>query len=118
MWKLDLNQIDKLQKTYCGKLNAERCYTCTCMVDKDRFIAILGGSNDAGFYSYGDECSNKAQLYALNSNKIISIKDTIFQTYGRSSKSLYHDNFHKIVVCDDRGRIEWHDINQDKWIKE
>ena len=39
-------------------------------------------------------------------------------SYKINSKSIYHDMFHKIYVCDGNanGYIEGYDINKDKWM--
>ena len=86
-----------------GCLLNKRSNTSLCMVDNDRFIAILGGTLP--------KC---AELYALNCNKSIRIRNMIQPM--EYTKSIYHDKFHKIIVADRYNKgIQLYDINKDKW---
>eukprot|EP01084_Bolivina_argentea_P194979 334605_1 len=90
-------------------LNFSRYETSLCMVDNDRFIAILGGC-DANYNAVS--C---AELYAINCRKSIPLPNMSLGC-SRQIKSVYHKQFHRIIAADINHGLEWYDINKDIWI--
>ena len=103
----------------------KRYNTTACMVDNNRAISILGGD------MFGD-ASKKAELFALNCNKSVSLRD--MEIERDKALSLYSNDLHKIFIVDvlkekkryyrNEGKyywsnnryLEWYDINKDKWV--
>ena len=113
LYSLDLTKSDSM----CGwndntkNLFYRRTNMSLCLVDKDRFIAILGGTDED---EYLFETSKYAELYAINCDKSVALKEMNYG-YGHDAVSIYHNKFHKIIIAENE-RMEWHDINKDKWI--
>ena len=84
-----------------------------CMVDQDRFIAVIGGIEQ----TYRSKRSNYAELYALNCGLSIKLKD--MNCPRRDALSVYNQVYHEIIVCNSTGVacLERYDINKDEWIK-
>ena len=73
----------------------------TCMVDNDRFCALINVNR-----------SKKSYLYAMNETKLcIPLADCCENR--ENAMSLYHEFYHKIITIGD-GSAEYYDINQDK----
>ena len=104
-WKWDWQLVS-------DKLKFKRKNTSLCMVDGDRYIAILGGE----MHDY--EYCNHAELYSLQTDTSIALANMIGRAANGSS--IYHPKLHKII-CFGRGNhwehncIEIYDINKDKW---
>eukprot|EP01084_Bolivina_argentea_P034731 64320_1 len=123
IYYLDFTETNYDWKTLSGSIKNRFNTTC-CMVD-NRFLAILGGD------TFGD-ASKTAEIYSLNFNKSVSIKD--MEIEKDFAFSLYHETFHRIIVVDtfkEKNRyyrsedksysmnhrlMEWHDINKDRWM--
>ena len=124
-------------------LKYPRVATGCCMVDNDRFIAVLGGAhlnghtagNGNGGGGGGGGNGQQQQhifykefeLFALNCHKVIQLKSML----NRRLKpvTIYHPKFHKIIVGGGGNifgggmeemvkGIEVYDINKDKWYQE
>eukprot|EP01083_Nonionella_stella_P180017 640824_1 len=69
----------------------KRFNTTACMVDHDRYIAILGG-DELGY------ASTDAELYAVNCAKSVMLKQMVIpKDYALC---VYHETFHRIIVAD------------------
>ena len=96
------------------------------MLDHDRCI-FIGGGDSFGY------ASRRAELYALNSEKSVLLKDMEFEK-ANDALSVYHEDMHRIFVVDEfkekqryypqesksywstQRHIEWYDINKDEWV--
>ena len=77
-------------------------YGSICMVDKDRFVALINANN------------KKSYLISMNSTKLcIPLADSCKNR--KNGVSMYHDIYHKIITIGDY-TAEWYDINKDKSI--
>ena len=71
-----------------------------CMVDRDRFIAVINANK------------RKSYLFAMNETKLsIQIGDCCSDGFHR--RSIYHDIYHKIITAGHK-EFEWYDINKDQ----
>lgn len=73
-----------------------------CMVDNDRFIAMID--------------SQISELYALNCHESIRISapNQSPSIYNKAN-CVYHNKYHRIIYGNNSG-IQWYDINKDKWM--
>ena len=105
---LDFNdELNVIWKCNSKALLSKMTDRSLCMVDKDRFIAVIDG--------HGHEL-NHAELYAVNCGISIKLKK-MNHTYT-NAVSIYNDMNHEIVVCSSYGKsyLERYDINKDEWI--
>ena len=73
----------------------------SCMVDNDRFCALINVHNE-----------RKSYLYAMNETKLcIPLADC--QEWRKNTMSMYHEFYHRIITIGD-GSAEYYDINKDK----
>eukprot|EP01083_Nonionella_stella_P040475 109840_1 len=94
-------------------LTLKRKNTSICLVDKDRYIAIMGGQSHA----YLDDVKS-TELFSFRNDKSILLADMCLNR--KNAASVYHDMFHKIIVVGGTNRpqsyqLEVYDINKDRW---
>eukprot|EP01084_Bolivina_argentea_P049467 90968_1 len=82
--------------------------TSVCMVDKGRFIAVIGGNS---MHSY--KILKNTELYAVNTQTSIRLK--MLRVGSRNAASIYSDTFHQIIMGSSNS-FELYDINKDEWI--
>merc|ERR1711991_858403 len=109
MFALDCNanKGEKWEWKQCHKeLRHKRTDTSACMVDRDKYIAILGGITN-GYAS----ANGAAELFAVNCG--VSIDLAKMNKNKMNGSCEYNDKYHGIIAC---GRdivegIELYDIN-------
>ena len=102
VYSLDLNMSPfKNWKKWKDNTGFEVTHSASCcMVDNNRFIAVIGANNI------------KSYILALNETKLaVPIADCC--QIGWYRKSMYHDKLHKIITVGDKS-LEWYDFNKDK----
>lgn len=103
IFAMDFDQKEWGWKVWKNKANLKIKFENTashCMVDNDRFIAVINANN------------KKSYLFAMNETKLsISIADCCRD--GLYRKSMYHNKLHKIITIGNDS-FEWYDINKDK----
>ena len=121
VYELYLNRGDlkpKWRKSMRLSVNVYGKYARSlCMVDSDRFMAILSGSVIENENENENESIISTELYALNCNKSIKLSNLNGLHNARNINSLYNDRLHKIIACGEDRWIEVFDINKDKWIE-
>lgn len=106
---------------FVGYLECARYDTCSCMVDNNKYIAIMGGYIDVGDGAHTNKkTSHILELYDIQNQKCII--DNGFGAeceyeYGKVSRSLYHGELNKIIVCNEYGRMECYDMIQNEWMQ-
>lgn len=111
VWQLDLNHTEKPIQGFLGHLTINRYSTCTCLVDNNRFICVIGGID-----RYSRTHCNNVELFAIDCRKSIEIKGVEYEFHDRSSRCIYHKEYHKIIICNKHARLDAYDINKDKWM--
>lgn len=112
IWCSDLNasNFQELQwKKITNKLLMSRSNTSICMVDRGRFIAIMGGK---GRFQYRGIQTKGIELYSPDADK--SIKLSLMNRFSENGASIYNEDLHNIILGDSVG-FELYDINKDKW---
>ena len=112
IWCSDLNasNFEELQwNEITNKLLMSRSNTSICMVDRGRFIAIMGGK---GRFQYRGIQTKGIELYSPAANK--SIKLSLMNRFSENGASIYNEDLHNIILGDSVG-FELYDINKDKW---
>ena len=107
---LDCSQTDtKLEwKSAKNTSNYERSYGSVCMVDNDRFIAIIGAADSLN--------SKHVELFPVDRGVCIPVKD---MNVGKSKGfSEYNSKYHNIITC---GKVrlqgmEKYDIWKNEWM--
>ena len=124
--RLDLTRADPTTSTvntispeweHVGNLSATpflEYHRSMCMVDKDQFIACF--SQKTKFFESSTSNPISLDLYALNCKRSIALKDLDIKYNIGYLQSIYHDKFHKIIICGKQGVTKWYDINMDKWM--
>eukprot|EP01083_Nonionella_stella_P039253 106762_1 len=107
---MDLNTNNMAWKEITNELWMSRSNTSVCMVDKGRFIAIIGGIGTG--HKYKGRQTKGTELYAINANK--SIKLSLMNRYSENGASVYNEDLHNIVMGDAIG-FQLYDINKDRW---
>ena len=112
IWCCDLN-VDQYKdlkwKSITNKLQMSRSNTSICMVDRGRFIAIMGGK---GRYHHRGIQTKGMELYSEQCDK--SIKLSLMNRFSENGASVYNEELHNIVVGDSIG-FQLYDINKDEW---
>eukprot|EP01084_Bolivina_argentea_P283276 485100_1 len=119
LYSLDMNNklIDNKKWEWNKQSNNLMCmrqYASVCLMDNDRFIAIMGGISE------NFNGSKFTELYSFNGNKSIRLND--MKQNKTDAASIYNKKLYKIIIFGKEGTynnnssLEVYDINKDEWI--
>ena len=97
-----------------NRLCYKREHSSLCLIDKDRFIAVIGGSMQS-YPHYRLKTSKKVELFAVNCEVSVPLQD--MNVAKAKGISRYNAKHHTIVTCG-RARtdgMEIYDVNEDEW---
>ena len=120
MYSLSFEDKNYKWKRFKYPLRYKRANSALCMVDKDRFIAVIGGvkSDEERKRVWCHRHPTKyAELLSLDCGISIKLKD--MNRAKRNPLSIYNDKYHEIIVSDEGGynnSLERYDLNKDEWI--
>ena len=106
-----LNKINNIWRWefVTDTLKYKRRDTSICMVDQDKYIAILGGKDLNGW-----KC-NKVELYSLQCNTTIDLASMPINSHATNGSSVYHAQNHQIISVSPSYNLTVYEINKDHW---